>query len=134
MDILRIFHCILHLLVLSMLVHSQETCLFGDSNDDCYFPCRCEPSLSVLNQSQTTCNSTTGQCFSGQCSPGFVNPLVLKNTGSAYSCQPNQDTGLNNNQLGAALYLVDPVTKQRLTPDISARQSELYRLSEFKCG
>ena len=98
--------------VLMTLTRAQESCVFGD-DDDCHFPCHCEPVLSGPGV-DTPCNRTTGHCHSIDC----YSTYDLRQLNDAYRvCQPS-DRFFYYNQPTAA-YLVHPITMERLTGDVS---------------
>ena len=97
--------------VLMTLTRAQESCVFGD-DDDCHFPCHCEPAL-IGPGVDTPCNRTTGHCHSLKCPSTYA----LRVLNDAYLvCQPSDQFFYDNHRTAA--YLVHPTTMERLTGDL----------------
>ena len=98
------------------VTQAQESCVFGDDDDGCYFPCQCKPAL-VGPGVDTPCNRTTGHCHSMTC----LRDHYLRTLNGAYHayhvCQPVERFFVYNDYVAA--YLVHPTTMERLTDDLS---------------
>ena len=99
----------------------QSDCIFGDSSD-CYFPCACERALNAT----VACDTITGHCYSGNCIDGYTLTVV----GTQRICERRT---YSYREIPANLYLVDPMTKERLTENLVINNSSFRIIVEDDC-
>lgn len=105
-------------------LHAQEQCIFG-YDDDCYFPCHCPETTPNIS----TCDVTTGSCYSTNCQTWYY----IRQIGEYRTCQPNfrkMHSGSASDSTRVGVYLLDPVTLQRMTPDLYEIFTHFYSRTE----